>query len=437
MKHIQINSLCHLLVLDDGTSIVLGSPPEWIKTAGETPFPQFIFLGNTVLNEGINYCEVGFPMFKNFFFNKQRKTRVVAPAGNIDGLKKIVRDSLLGPEIWMDDPGWGKARYFKQLHDVHQDFNPNLRILPFEDFIGFESYDHGMYRFGDLSVELVEKDTFRVESKTGEMIIRLVHEKASQPESSRREIPGLLSLFCFDSGDGFCVNKGSTSFMLNIGGSYMVFDPNIHALDMMRERGYDPGKVRAVFISHVHQDHNQGLMKFLEYNPDIMIITGEVVASSVSNFLCNILGSAADAERYQVVALKLRQKNFVDLFNVSICCDISYHSIPTVMTKIYFHDANLKRHVFAYSGDTIFDPVAFQSGNFNREYARDLKHFFDDTTVIIHEAGAGLFHTDPEDLIPSMREDQDLFWVHTFRTEDDCFSRGRILKRGDIVVIKK
>jgi len=436
MKHIEINSLCHVFTIDDNRSFVIGSPPEWLKSIGDIPFPQYIFLGKTMINHGINYCEVGFPLFKNFFFNNQRKTYVIAPEENIDRLINITKDSLQGPDLYKDEYGWQKAKYFKELHNVYENYDPSGKLLDFDDFISFSPYENNTYQLDNITITLIDDDSFLVKKDNEEYSISLYYSPPVIPERKLRNIPGALSLFCFDSGDGFSPNKASTSFLLNVKGSYIIFDPNVYAFDIMREKGFDLQKVKALFISHIHQDHNQGMIKFLQYNKDISIITGDVVSKSVEVFLNNILDSSASAQ-YNIISLPLQKKNEIDFLNITVFCDISYHSIPTVMTKIYFHDERFKKNVFAYSGDTIFDPTLVGNKDFNQQYREELDQFFYDANVIIHEAGAGLFHTDAEDLIPFMKQYKHLFWVHTPRTEEDPFSRGIILKRGDIVVLKK
>lgn len=435
MKHIRLNSACHVVILDNGRSFVFGSPPEWIKAYDDNPFPSTIFLGDSILENGTNLAEVSFPMFKNFFFHNRTRTNVVAPGGKIERIHAFARESLFGPQEFLHGKGWEKAKYFSELHKITRDFDPDGERYKFDEIMEFSSYENYKFDLDGIKVKHVDKNSFNVKIGARETTISLSPRIPLESGKTGNDIKGALSLYCFDSGDGFCPNKSASSFLLNIEGNYIVFDPNIYAYDIMRLKGFDLSRVCAIFISHVHADHNQGLFKFLNHNSRIKIITGDVVSSSLKTFLRSLSGEDS-ADEYEIFSLKLQQDNYIDFLDASFYCDISYHSIPTVMTKIYFNQKKLSRYVFGYSGDTIYDPIILDSENFNREYGEDLLHFFDDANIIVHEAGAGLYHTDPEDLVPFLEDHQNIFWLHTFKTNKNGFSRGHILQRGDTVVFK-
>lgn len=436
MKLHKINSLCYCILVDESLALAFGSPPEWIKRAAGFPFPQYIFLGETQCAAGRNFYEVEFPIYKNFFFNKQRKTRIVAPRGRIEGLKRIVGEALFGPESYGDDPSSKKAEYFADQLAVRENFSPSGRKLLLPDYAGFESYDGDRYVLGLVTVTRTGDDSFLVARGRDEIAVDL------SPGEGTRPVPALspaaredgLSIFCFDSGDGFSPNKECSSFMLSAGGALLLFDPSDSSFEAFHEAGFSLRDIGGIFLSHLHADHDQGLYRFLAADPGLPVYAGGAVFDSLERKIDLLCGAGA-SRTYNMTRLRAGGTTGLDGPGIDIECDYGFHSIPSMMMKLRFREGRFSKHVVGYSGDTLYDPVRFQSENFNREYSEDLAHFFDDAGIIIHEAGAGLIHTDPEDLIPFLGDDQRVFWLHTPRTNDNGFSRGYILEKGRTVVI--
>ncbi|HNR90588.1 MAG TPA: MBL fold metallo-hydrolase [Spirochaetota bacterium] len=438
MKYIPINSLCHLFVIDETSSFVIGSPPEWIKRATGVPFPRHILLGDSLLVNGCNFAEIEFPLYKNFFFNKLRKTEIVCPEESTPRLAGILAEALLGPDYRLDSPGSVKAAYFGDILAVRKNFDPSGEKLTLDDYATFHTYENDRFAIGDCAIRRVDRDAFHVTWPGGEQAVSLEYRETSLDKrpASPRAIPGALSIFCFDSGDGFTPAKECSSFILNAGGRYILFDPSLSSFDRLVERGCDFRDVAAVFISHVHADHDQGLYRFLMYNKNIIIMTGETVCESLAHKIGLMVGDANFATQCRITPIPLKQRTGVAELGIDVYCDLGFHSIPSAMAKIYFHDAGLRDIVLAYSGDTLYDPVRIRSDSFNAVYREDLLRFYDDATHIIHEGGAGLIHTDPEDLIPFLAPGQEIYWMHTGRTNDDGFSRGHILTRDENIVIR-
>jgi hypothetical protein len=438
MKLVKFNNHCYCVVVDESLSIVFGSPPEWIKRATGVPFPQFIFLGDTHLDRGLNFCEIEFPVYKNFFFNKQRKTRIVAPRGRIEGLKKILGEALLGPDSYGGDPLSKKAEYFADLLAVRENFSPSGRKLLLPDYAGFESFEDDRYLLGLVTVTRTGADSFLVARGRDEIAVDLSLAGGAPGDTVAPAPPevkeGGLSLYCFDSGDGFSPNKECSSFMLCTAGGLLVFDPSAGSCDAFRAAGFDMKNIRGIFISHLHADHDQGLYRFLDADPSLPVFAGGAVFDSLAGKLDILYGEGA-SRTFNLTRLTAGGTTGLDGPGVDVTCDYGFHSIPSMMMKIRFHDEKFANHVVGYSGDTLYDPVRFRSESFNREYREGLEGFFADADTIIHEAGAGLIHTDPEDLIPFLAENQRVFWLHTPRTNDNGFSRGFILEKGRAAVI--
>ncbi len=433
MKLVKVNDACICVAVDESLAIVFGSPPEWIKCAPDIPFPQYIFLGDTVLDEGYNFCEIEFPVYKNFFFNRQRKTHIVAPPERAKSLKSVLEEALLGPPSYPDDPNSHKAAFYADRLAVRENFSPSGRKLHVPDFAGFETYHGDRYRLGTLEVRRTGPDSFLAIRGREELRITLSRPPGvpAARKSGGTGRSSSLAIRCFDSGDGFSPGKGCSSFMVCAGEDILLFDPSVGSFDAFAEGGYGLENIKGIFLSHLHADHDQGLYRFLAADAAIPVFAGGVVHSSLLGKLEEIHGKGGGGS-FSLRRLDVGADTALPDMDVRVRFEYGFHSIPSLMMKLYFRGKGF-RHVLGYSGDTLYDPLRFRDDDFPGEYRKGLETFFDDADTIIHEAGAGLIHTDPEDLIPFLKESQRIFWLHTPRTNENGFSRGSILEKGQSI----
>ena len=435
MRHTVINDMCHLVVLDEERSIVFGSPSEWIKECSGVPFPRHVVLGKKIHERGCNLSEIEFPVYKNFFFNRMRKTVIVAPGVNIPDLRSSLQETLLGPLAMKRDYCGEKASFFIEALAVRKNFDPSGPKLILDDFVEFLPLPAEGCDVDGVHVRPVGEMSFLIRHGGGELLIDLKGPGPAPAAVEKKSIDGALSIFCFDSGDGFSPGKGCSSFLLNAGGDYVLFDPNMRVYDDISRYGIDPGRIRAIFISHVHADHDQGLYRFLAEGTDVPVVAADIVLPSLLVKVRAGTGERDPEKKWRFISVPVRERTVVDFLDGSLYCDVGFHTIPSVMTKFYFNQTNLRDSVFAYSGDTLYDRGRFGAEGFPGDYRRDLEGFLDDARVIVHEAGAGLIHTDPEDLIPFLGEHQRVFWMHTARDDSGGFSRGSILKKGRTEIV--
>lgn len=434
MKLFKINEMCYCVAVDESLTFAFGSPPEWIKRAGGFPFSSYIFLGDTVLHDGCNFCEVEFPIYRNFFFNKQRKTHIVAPRPLHEILKPILEEAIFGPADYEKNVHSEKAAYYADYLALREGFSPAGRKLHLPDFASFETYEGDTYQLGFVAVKRTGQDSFLVTKGREELAIDLEYMRTIPPaEKRRREDDGALVLHCFGSGDGFSAAKECSSFMLRCGGKLLLFDPNCRSFDAFTAEGFDIADLAGIFVSHIHADHEQGLYRFLHAYPDIPVYAAGEAARSLKKKVRLLIGGAI--EEKCVRTLPIGEPTAIEGLNAEVLCEYGFHAIPSAMMKFRFFNVHGGAHVFGYSGDTLYDPARFKEERFPSSCRDSLEHFFDDVQTIVHEAGAGLIHTDPEDLIPFLRDEQKVFWLHTSRTNDDGFSKGLILEKGRDIII--
>ncbi len=432
MKLFKINEMCYCVAVDESLTCVFGSPPEWIKRAGGFPFPSYIFLGDTMLFDGSNFCEVEFPIYRNFFFNKQRKTHIIAPRRINEILKPILEEAIFGPADYEKNVHSEKAAYYADYLALREGFSPSGRKLHLPDFASFETYDNDVYKLGFITIRKTGSDSFMISKGKEELAFDLQGiTSAFSGKKKDRKGDNILVLHCFGSGDGFSPAKECSSFMIEYRGKLLLFDPNYRSFDAFMEEGFDIADLAGIFVSHIHADHEQGLYRFLHAFPALPVYAVGEAAKSLEKKIRLLLGPDVIAIRKLPPGIS----TVLDEIGAEVFCDYGFHAIPSAMMKFRFFDVRGTEHVFGYSGDTLYDPARFQEERFPASCRESLEHFFDDAQTIVHEAGAGLIHTDPEDLIPFLRDEQKVFWLHTNRTNDDGFSKGWILEKGRDIII--
>jgi CRP-like cAMP-binding protein/phosphoribosyl 1,2-cyclic phosphodiesterase len=160
----------------------------------------------------------------------------------------------------------------------------------------------------------------------------------------------------------------------------------------LKENRINPRLIRDVILTHLHADHDAGLLPLIYSHP---------VRLRVHTF----------RSVYEGYLRKLEQKGIEDssqLFDfshvtcdqkASICgglfdFDFSFHAIPTLRFKVKFGEKTI-----AYSADTFFEPETLKKhcrdGVFSEERLQSLLSFgfTPDVDLLIHESGVPPIHT--------------------------------------------
>ncbi|MCX7677882.1 MAG: MBL fold metallo-hydrolase, partial [Spirochaetes bacterium] len=367
MKLFKINDMCYCVAIDESLSCAFGSPPEWIKSAKGFPFPSYIFLGDTILSQGTNFCEVEFPVYRNFFFNRQRKTHIVAPAHVIEVLKPILDEAIFGPSEYESNFNSQKAEYYADYLALREGFSFSGRKLLLPDFLSFENYDNNTYQLGLVTVKKIDCNSFLITKGREEIAIELKEQTNTpkptstvQKRTNKRQ--GTVTLYCFDSGDGFSPAKECSSFMLGIGESYLLFDPNYSSFDSYHALNLNINELKGIFISHIHADHEEGLYRFLHAYPHIPVYAAGEVAKSLEKKIRFFLKNSSHS--FIINKLPMCEPSPLGELNAEVFCEYGFHSIPSAMMKFRFFDIDPVCYLFGYSGDTLYDPVRFREERF-------------------------------------------------------------------------
>ncbi len=154
-------------------------------------------------------------------------------------------------------------------------------------------------------------------------------------------------------------------------------------------------------LSHVHSDHDSGLIEKILSGQRIQLITTRIIFESflrkvqaISRFPQDVLEEFVDflevevGEEFKLPGFKHTYLQF----------DYSLHSIPTGRFKVIYRPPGGKEKSISHSGDTKYDVDLtyrwWKMGSFSRQRRDSVLGFVWDADLIIQEVGGGNLHTE-------------------------------------------
>jgi hexokinase len=376
----------------------IGSPSELIKffMRNKRPVPSTLVAPRSFLINGINYGDMEFFCYFNYFVNKGRKVRVIATAEQAKRICAILRETLFGPDAGqMISAGMSAAEagaLIKELNHFRK--KPDGSQMMAEDFIEFVVFDEdGIANIDGIKVRSSDKG-FTIEEE-GVVIADIPHisDGLTAPEAltfpDKPFTAPEFGVTFIGSSTGFDPAGLTTSFISWWNGKGMLVDPLVYSVNHMRSLGIDPSDVTDVFLSHVHGDHDAGALEMILSGRKINLITSRVVFESFLRKAEAITGqSLRDMMNFVEV------KPGVPFSYRGAKFEFSYglHSIPCLRFR-----ASYKGKSVSYSGDTRFEPAFFDDlesqGIIDGPRKEDLLNLIFSSDVVIHEAGGLPLHT--------------------------------------------
>ncbi|MGR3177214.1 MAG: cyclic nucleotide-binding domain-containing protein, partial [Candidatus Anammoxibacter sp.] len=225
-----------------------------------------------------------------------------------------------------------------------------------------------------------------------------------QIASSPIEIPEFGITFV-GTGTGFDPESLTSCFIIWINGKGIAVDLVSNCESHFRHQGFTINDITHVFLSHLHADHDAGVLEGLMKGEKINVLTSDIIFDS---FL-----------RKAVATTKFEKENIKDFVNFTrlkegkevripgikgayITFDYSFHSIPSGRFKLRYKGSNGKEMLIGFSGDTKYDKTLvnklYDDGIITSARRDKILGFLWDCDIIIHEVGGGALHTNINDL---------------------------------------
>ncbi len=436
-RNVQILDPAVLFSPDAATRVQLGSLSQTTKDILREGLQgtQVLILPSTLYEGKTNYGEVEFLVYLNFFLRQKMRTLIVGTAQQRHILHRILTLTLFG----LFDPSAPEPPSFEELRDAYgvesreaydflrlayetygtrRDSSPRSPLLGIEDYVDFVTLD------GDETIIALPSAEVRVTPRG-----RVCHVRVRQPDGreaekqlelgpprrAARSIPdGLREAIRFASdrprfgvtplgtSHGFDHVGDFTCFILWINGKGILVDPSPEALTYLDRIGVAPQDVPYVFLTHVHSDHDGGLIAKLLGGSRTTVIASDPVFRAFAEKAQLVTGH--DFEREGLV--EHVPANPTRPAQIEIAGEVAQietrwnlHPIPTNGFKVTFGG-----RTFGYSGDTQYDPEMLEGfrarGRLTGATFEALKYFFwtpdGEPTVdlLYHEAGIPPIHTD-------------------------------------------
>ncbi len=177
---------------------------------------------------------------------------------------------------------------------------------------------------------------------------------------------------------GFDARGDFTSFIIWLDGKGILVDPSSEALAYLDQIGVAPVDVLYVFLTHVHADHDGGLVEKLVSGSPTRVIASDPVFRAFVEKARLVTGRDFERERL-VTHISANPGNRV---RIGVAADYALletrwnlHPIPTNGFKLTFGG-----RTFGYSGDTQYDPATLEDlrrrGMLAEPHFHDLMYFF-------------------------------------------------------------
>ena len=426
---------------DGGTRVQLGSLSRTTKDIlreglqGDHLFilPASLFEGKT------NYADIEFLVYLNFFLRQKTRTRIVGTSRQRHVLHRLLTLTLFG----LFDPGAPEPPSFEKLaeaygvgsretyhflrtaHELYgarRDGSPESPLLGIDDYVDFVALD------GEATVIPLPSAEVRVAPSGRGFDVRIAQPdgrssekqlEVGTPPRLLRPIPAELReaiQFASDrprfgvtplgTSHGFDAAGDFTSFIIWVDSQGILVDPSSEALAYLDQIGVAPLDVPYVFLTHVHADHDGGLIEKLVTGSQTRVIASDPVFRAFVEKARLVTGHDFEHERL-VTHISANPGNRV---RIEVAGDFAQletrwnlHPIPTNGFKLTFGGRTL-----GYSGDTQYDSAMLEDlrrrGKLAGAHFEDLMYFFwtpdGEPTVdlLYHEAGIPPIHTDKEAL---------------------------------------
>ena len=379
----------------------VGSPPETIKDTMSLPrgTPQIFILPHEFfhLRKGITVAEVEFPIYYNFFFRK-KKTYIVCTREQRTRFRKVLQESLFGPEIvdlrseYVDgENAFGypdmaaEIEYFRGGRTMED----HLQFVVFNKEGKVFINDVEIHR-GDDDFKIVDRSWDRETRAPAAVDFNIIYEVGGRlPEPYE---PPVLGITCLGPSHGFDPEENTSGFILWVNHQGIMVDPPVNSTEWLRQSNVNPKNINSIILTHCHADHDAGtFQKILEEGKITIYTTETVIHSFIRKYtaLTNIPAKELFG-LFDFVPVIIGRSYYIN--GAEFHFNYALHSIPSLSFEFTFEDQS-----FIYSSDHLNDPGRFKElldmNVLTETRYRDMMDFPWHHRIIYHEAGPPPLHT--------------------------------------------
>ena len=206
-------------------------------------------------------------------------------------------------------------------------------------------------------------------------------------------------------GSGFSQNKQNSSTIIWSENKGILIDVVADHTFITKKYGINNDDIKYIFLTHVHSDHDSGILEKILQSQQTNLITSRIIYES---FLRKAVATTSLSKKkieshisFKEVApnKKIKLPGFAHTF---FEFDYSLHSIPTGRCKVTHINGDLKKSI-SLSGDTKYDVQKInawhENGDLTTARKNSLTGFIWDSDLIVHDIGGGNLHTKHDALL--------------------------------------
>ena len=437
-RHVQTLDPSVLWSADGTIRVQFGSPAQTTRNLlREGVDGEHVFvLPAAFVENRTNYGDVEFVVYLNFFLRRGVKTRIAGVARLRPALAELLTLTIFGvfdPQA-REQPSFAELQQrfgvpdqetYDFLRLAHETFavrtgsDPAAPVIPADEYFAYTE----LAEDGDTIVPARDGSEVRLRPTAEGCEARIIDASGRVTAkrlsvSPARHLSGLIPEACrnavrfaterprfgvtpLGTSHGFDPVGDVTSLVVWINGKGILVDPSPEALIHLDRLGVAPVDIPYVFLTHVHADHDGGLLEKLLSGRRTTVIASDVVYRSLLEKMRLITGH--DVERRGLVRhvpANPGQPTVIELIGEPVRIDTrwNFHPIPTNGFKL-----RVGGRTFGYSGDTQYDPGRLaalrDTQRLSAAQYETLMHFFwtvDGTPTVdllYHEAGIPPIHT--------------------------------------------
>ncbi len=432
------------IVTDANEVILFGQPPEVLKGLLREGVKSFDTLVLTDIREkdGSLLNNLEFPFYFFLFFAKgfqeKRKINLVGNRETISHALRLLRFTLFGPtreelEKWQTESSlsdeWLAISEFLALKDE------NKEVIPVENFFNIIPFEKNIAVAGSFKITRTGIDLFQVSNQSGSVEVDLNNDQLIRPPytvATDHNSSGLakFGLEVLGSASGFSTDEPCTGLAMCHNGDYILIDSIPFLGNHLHARGIAQNQIRAVFLTHLHDDHCSMFPLMNMPHRIEVITTREIFCMAMEKLSCGLGWEKSIIEEH-FTFFEIKPGERINYYGLNIEFHATVHSIPTVgatfsaIHRGQFRDVcivgdnqNMKAvHEMNRAGIVRDCTVE----NLDRLYKQKFH-------ILIADGGAGEIHGDPFDALESKSER--VVFVHVDKLPDALNTRFTLASSG-------
>lgn len=297
-----------------------------------------------------------------------------------------------------------------------------------------------------LRIWQTENGLFKLYKKA--KLVKIVDLRFSEKKRSSWKIPKTpleipeFGITFIGSGTGFDPMTHTSCYIIWIDGKAIAIDLLANCEEHFMRLGISPDDITHIFLSHLHADHDIGIMEKIMLGKKIHLLTSNLIFKSFlkkAEATTKVKKENIEKFVYFTNLMPGKEVPVPGIDRTYIKFDYSFHSIPSGRFKLRYRSLNGKEYSIGFSGDTKYDKKLihkmYREGTITARRRDEILGFLWDCDLIIHEAGGDELHTDVNELLKfTAARKRKMIVTHANRKTRQ--TRGlRFAKEGETITI--